>query len=137
LCDRFFHSAYGGSFLNHQWLIAAATPPWTAPIPSGFVSSYNSVTRVLKDNQLTFDGANAVNTIQPLFAPFSPGTAAEQQSGQAISLITRGTFRTGTTPTGLSPGQPIRRSAFEGRGQRTALHFHHPFWRQRLSNQQK
>src|SRR5262249_48415352 len=29
LCDRFFHSAYGGSFLNHQWLIAAATPPWT------------------------------------------------------------------------------------------------------------
>ena len=33
LCDRFFHSAYGGSFLNHQWLIAAASPPWTAPIP--------------------------------------------------------------------------------------------------------
>ena len=22
LCDNFFHSAYGGSFLNHQWLIA-------------------------------------------------------------------------------------------------------------------
>ena len=26
LCDNFFHSAYGGSFLNHQWLIAAAAP---------------------------------------------------------------------------------------------------------------
>src|SRR5262245_21818860 len=26
LCDRFFHSAFGGSFLNHQWLIAARTP---------------------------------------------------------------------------------------------------------------
>ncbi|MDP9077756.1 MAG: acid phosphatase [Bacteroidota bacterium] len=26
LCDSFFHSAFGGSFLNHQWLISAATP---------------------------------------------------------------------------------------------------------------
>lgn len=26
LCDRFFAAAFGGSFLNHQWLIAARTP---------------------------------------------------------------------------------------------------------------
>ncbi len=25
ICDNFFHSAYGGSYLNHQWLVAAAT----------------------------------------------------------------------------------------------------------------
>ena len=25
ICDNFFHSAFGGSYLNHQWLIAAAT----------------------------------------------------------------------------------------------------------------
>jgi phospholipase C len=74
LCDRFFHSAYGGSFLNHQWLIAAQTPPWTAAIPSGWKSSYDPNTKVLKDNQLTFDGTRAINTIQPLMAPFSPGT---------------------------------------------------------------
>jgi phospholipase C len=74
ICDRFFHSAYGGSFLNHQWLIAAASPPWTAPIPSNFKSSYNPATKVLNDNQLTMDGAYAVNTIQPLLAPFAPGT---------------------------------------------------------------
>ena len=43
LCDNFFHSAYGGSFLNHQWLIAAASPPWTAPIPDGWQSSYDQV----------------------------------------------------------------------------------------------
>jgi len=72
LCDRFFHSAYGGSFLNHQWLIAASSPPWTAPIPSGWQSSYNGTT--LLDNQLTVDGNYAVNTIQPLMAPFAPGT---------------------------------------------------------------
>ena len=26
LCDQFFAAAFGGSFLNHQWLIAARTP---------------------------------------------------------------------------------------------------------------
>ena len=75
MCDRFFHSAYGGSFLNHQWLIAAASPPWTAAIPAGFTSSYDPVTRKLADNQLTFDGVYAVNTVQPLLAPFVPGTS--------------------------------------------------------------
>jgi phospholipase C len=74
LCDRFFHSAYGGSFLNHQWLIAAQTPPWTALIPAGWQSSYDPNLKALKDNQLTIDGTRAVNTIQPLLAPFSPGT---------------------------------------------------------------
>jgi phospholipase C len=74
LCDRFFHSAYGGSFLNHQWLIAAQSPPWTAPIPAGWQSSYSPATKVLQDNQLTIDGKWAVNTTQPLLSPFSPGT---------------------------------------------------------------
>ena len=74
LCDNFFHSAYGGSFLNHQWLIAANTPLWTAPIPVGWQSSFDPVTKTLQDNQLSFDGVYAINTIQPLLAPFSPGT---------------------------------------------------------------
>src|SRR6266436_1154353 len=72
LCDDFFHSAYGGSFLNHQWLIAAQTPPWTGAIPAGFQSSYDAANKVLKDNQLTFDGKYAINTVQPLLAPFAP-----------------------------------------------------------------
>src|SRR6266480_58793 len=28
IADDFFQSAFGGSFLNHQWLIAAASPVW-------------------------------------------------------------------------------------------------------------
>ena len=28
IADDFFQAAFGGSFLNHQWLIAAATPVW-------------------------------------------------------------------------------------------------------------
>ena len=28
LCDHFFHAAFGGSFLNHFWLIAAQGPTY-------------------------------------------------------------------------------------------------------------
>jgi phospholipase C len=28
LCDNFFHSAFGGSWFNHMWLISARTPLW-------------------------------------------------------------------------------------------------------------
>jgi acid phosphatase len=30
LCDNVFHSAFGGSFLNHFWLISARSPIWPA-----------------------------------------------------------------------------------------------------------
>lgn len=30
ICDNNFHSAFGGSFLNHQFLISARTPVWPA-----------------------------------------------------------------------------------------------------------
>jgi phospholipase C len=29
IADRFFQAAFGGSFLNHQWLIAAASPTFS------------------------------------------------------------------------------------------------------------
>jgi len=74
LCDNFFHSAYGGSFLNHQFLIAATAPPWTAAIPPNWQSAWTPATETLADNQLSFDGKYGVNTIQPLLAPFSSGT---------------------------------------------------------------
>jgi phospholipase C len=62
ICDNFFHSAYGGSFLNHQFLIAAAAPLWEQPIPAGFQSTWDPTTRTLSDGNLTIDGKYAVNT---------------------------------------------------------------------------
>jgi phospholipase C len=80
LCDNFFHSAYGGSFLNHQWLISANSPPWTAPIPlPSWISTYDPATKTLNDAQLSVDSKYGVNTIQPLLAPFSPGTAPNRR----------------------------------------------------------
>src|SRR6266404_7915026 len=62
ICDNFFHSAYGGSFLNHQFLVAATAPLWEQPIPAGFQSSWDPVARKLNDSNLTVDGKYAVNT---------------------------------------------------------------------------
>jgi phospholipase C len=60
LCDHFFHSAFGGSFLNHQWLIAAATPVFPNA-PAIMVAQLDSTGKMIKDGAVTPDGY-AVNT---------------------------------------------------------------------------
>lgn len=77
LCDNFFHSAYGGSFLNHQFLIAASAPRWNQPIPAGFQSSWNASTHTLADSNLTIDGKYVVNTTYGTQTPH-PATAANK-----------------------------------------------------------
>jgi phospholipase C len=77
LCDNFFHSAYGGSFLNHQFLVAAAAPKWEQPVPSGFQSSWNAATRSLNDGHLTIDGQYVVNTTYGAQTPH-PAVPASQ-----------------------------------------------------------
>jgi len=110
--DAFFQSAFGGSFLNHQWLIAAATPLWSNAVNDGGANDLHSVvdangmpvnytlyasplgTRA-KDLQLTAScnpgpgrdatppgvvcGDFAVNTTQPTYQPFAPGTASARR----------------------------------------------------------
>ncbi len=60
LCDHFFHSAFGGSFLNHQWLIAARSPEWKNA-PKGLICDLKSPDVEKYDNQVTTDGY-VVNT---------------------------------------------------------------------------
>jgi len=119
--NAFFQSAFGGSFLNHQWLIAAATPVWPNAVNDGTANDLHSVVdangmpisyplyvspspALVKDLQLTAScqpaagrgptpegvvcGDYAINTIQPISQPFSPGTALARrlplQSGATI-----------------------------------------------------
>lgn len=77
LCDNFFHSAYGGSFLNHQFLVAVAAPHWLQPIPAGFQSSWDPTTRILNDANLTADGQFVVNTTYGAQTPHPPTAAAK------------------------------------------------------------
>ena len=97
VADNFFQGAFGGSFLNHQWLIAARAPLDTSAGANGGVNSvldtnrmptsyplYKATTPVV-DKQLTqtcADGSNnsvaacgnyAVNTIQPASPPSAGG----------------------------------------------------------------
>jgi acid phosphatase len=89
IADNFFQAAFGGSFLNHQWLIAAASPTYPgAPdtlhsildangFPNAGYGLYHPATTV-RDGALTMAcpaplnlacGDYAVNTMQPAFQP--------------------------------------------------------------------
>jgi phospholipase C len=102
--DNFFQAAFGGSFLNHQWLIAAATPTWPgAPIErhsvidsNGMPNNYSlyHATGTVVDDRLTVVcpspvaglacGDYAVNTIQPTYQPHGAGPQLPPQAGQTI-----------------------------------------------------
>jgi phospholipase C len=104
VADDFFQSAFGGSFLNHQWLVAAATPTWpgaaqggaddlhsvvdTNGMPNNYPLYASPAGTTVKDQALTATcpapggvtcGDYAVNTIQPPYQPYAPGTASTRR----------------------------------------------------------
>lgn len=75
LCDNFFHSAFGGSFLNHQWLIAAASPQFPNADPRIVANpALDANGNITADNFVTPDGF-AVNTCYSVNTPHPAGTA--------------------------------------------------------------
>ncbi|MBI3686988.1 MAG: acid phosphatase [Actinobacteria bacterium] len=112
IADRTFQAAFGGSFLNHQWLIAARTPVFPGAVRDGTSADLHSVVGPdglpagtllhpaapgVKDAALTqaanpdgscvvpagaaappagtVCGDYAVNTMQPAYQPYAPGTS--------------------------------------------------------------
>ena len=43
IADNFFQAAFGGSFLNHQWLVAAATPVFADAVQDGGANDLHSM----------------------------------------------------------------------------------------------
>lgn len=77
VCDNFYHSAFGGSFLNHIWLIAAQTPLW-AGAPSSILTILDSKNNPTAghDKNCTPDGyvintSYSVNSPHPNFVSSS------------------------------------------------------------------
>ena len=67
MCDNLFHSAFGGSFLNHQFLIAAQPPTWPNA-PASAISNPDPAN--LNENRVSPNGfvintAFTINTPHP------------------------------------------------------------------------
>ena len=113
IADRFFQAAFGGSFLNHQWLVAAATPTFRA-LADGRRDQHSIVdangmptqlpalhapTGAVSDAPLTVAvrpaaarpgslcGDFAVNTIQPAYQPYAPGRDGRRLPPQTAPTI--------------------------------------------------
>lgn len=67
LADNFFHGAFGGSFLNHQWLICECAPRF-ADAPAEMRAVLNGDGSLKKNGKVTPDGY-AVNTLFSVYAP--------------------------------------------------------------------
>jgi phospholipase C len=77
LCDHFFHAAFGGSFLNHQWLIAAATPVFPNA-PASALAIEDAKGNMTRDGFVIPHGCYAVNTSFSVNQPHPPGVPPEQ-----------------------------------------------------------
>jgi phospholipase C len=81
LCDNFFHSAFGGSWLNHMWLISARTPYWPEA-PRDMIVQLDAhgvlIPGTRQDAEVTPDGY-AVNTLFPTHPPYPANIPAERR----------------------------------------------------------
>jgi phospholipase C len=75
ICDHFFHAAFGGSFINHQWLIAAATPVFPNPPPDAVVE-FDGAGNLVRDGSVTPDGFVIVS-LDPWANPHGAGASPE------------------------------------------------------------
>jgi acid phosphatase len=77
LADNFFTAAFGGSWLNHMWLICACPPVFpNAPAAMRADPRFDPHGRLVglaKDGDVTPDGF-AVNNLQPWARPYQAGT---------------------------------------------------------------
>ncbi|TAN46503.1 MAG: acid phosphatase [Methylococcaceae bacterium] len=87
LADHFFQAAFGGSFLNHQWLICGCTPKFS-DAPKDMVTELDRDGKITVERAVTPDGY-AVNTVQPYAPPYDPkaGDAKKRLPAQLQSTI--------------------------------------------------
>ena len=116
LADNFFQAAFGGSYLNHQWLVCACTPTFPAAPQEmrvrldgkglllkkpGSPSANVGAAQIYSDGlggQVTADGYS-VNTSQP---PYQPSGVAPAPDGPRTHANLRG-----GKISGLSLGEPV------------------------------
>jgi acid phosphatase len=100
MCDNFFHAALGGSFLNHQFLIAAAAPVYPNA-PANLQATLGA------DGQLALDPATGKivhdGNVTPIGAPSFSVPGRKFEKNYAVNTI----FSVNLVPTFSTPGSPI------------------------------
>jgi len=82
LCDNYFHAAFGGSFLNHQFLIAARAPVFQAydagprDLPDAFAPGQGE--KAISEDGYVVNTAFSVNSPHPFFNPAPAGLVPNQ-----------------------------------------------------------
>lgn len=123
LCDRFFHSVFGCSFLNHQWLIAAATPVFPNA-PDYMKARLDSTGKLIKDGTVSPDGY-AVNTCFTVNMPHPKGA----KEGSLLPQQTNPTIGDRLSDKGVSWAWYSGGwdDALAGKPDRTFSYHHQPF----------
>jgi phospholipase C len=114
LCDNFFHAAFGGSFLNHIWLIAAASPTFPHAAPNMIAVPPEGPGK-FSDAQVTADGY-AVNTVYSVNLPHRRDSRGDDIFAALAKLPTP--LAPKQLPTQLLPNQtmPTIGDRLNGRG---------------------
>jgi phospholipase C len=92
IADSFYQGAFGGSFLNHQWLAAAASPVFLAALNDGSALDLHSVVDV-----------NGMPTNTPLYTSPLSGTLTPPKDQQLTASCSPAPGR-GPTPPGIVCG---------------------------------
>ncbi len=103
LCDNFFHAAFGGSFLNHIWLIAAASPKFPHA-PPNMIAVPPEGSGKFSDAQVTPDGY-AVNTVFSVNMPHRRNSHGDDVFAAIAKLP--GAIAPKQLPTQLLPNQTM------------------------------
>jgi len=104
--DNFFAAAFGGSFLNHQWLISAGTPLWPGGADTSGVQTGCATGTVGCDLHSIVD-ANGVPKATDLYKPTTTAGAVTGTPTVADNPLTQA----GTDPTGTACALPANAAA--------------------------
>lgn len=124
LADNLFHAAFGGSFLNHFWLICACTPVWPNA-PANLIATFDAQGNVVNDYAVTPEGY-VVNTAFSINRPHPARITdpAQLMPSQIFPTIGDRLNETGISWAWYAQGWD---DALAGRPDRTFAFHHQPF----------
>lgn len=124
LADHFFQGAFGGSFLNHFWLVCGCTPVWP-DAPADKVAVLDKEGIMAKDGAVTPDGY-AVNTA---YTVYKPHPASESDPKKLVPPQTQPTIGDRLSGKGISWAWYSGgwNDALQGKSDPTFQFHHQPF----------